>query len=108
MADMLAMPDGNTEIIFDAEDFLSLVGERVGTDAERWLSAKLSEAREAWEYAGSLEKDMQAEREKFRGVIREIREQSETLAGLISQPEYDRKKISETAGRIGVVTWKYL
>lgn len=105
---MLMMPDGMTEIIFDEDDFLRLAEERMGTDASRWLEAKLSEVQEARDCADGMEKDMEREREEFRGVIREIREQSEILAGLISEPRPDRKKISQAVGRIGVITWKYL
>lgn len=108
MADMLSLIDGKTEIVFDERDFTELVGRYLGSDAVRWLEAKLDEVQESLDYSDSLEKEMQAEREEFRGVIYEIREQSEILAGLISEPKYDRKKISAAAGRIGVITWENL
>ena len=46
------------------------------------------------------------ERDRHKQVMEEIRKEAEKLAGLIREKELNRSAISQTAGRIGSLTWR--
>jgi hypothetical protein len=106
MADVLQMWDGDIQTVFSIDDFIQLVDEYMGMDARRYLESYLDDSDGALEYAEDLEKERDGWRDHHKEVVKEIREQSEKLAGLISEKELDRREISNACGKIGILTWK--
>lgn len=104
--DMILLNDGTAEYVSGIGDFTELVEEYMGFDARRWLEGLLDEALEDSRYAQELEKEIADLREDHRSVMKSIRKHSEKLAGLIGEKELDRGEISNTAGAIGVITWR--
>ena len=100
MAETLFLTDGRIETIFDERDFLGLVDECMGNDARRWLENRLEENGE------DLEQELNGVREHHKEVMDQLRSCSEKLAGLIREKDPDRKAISDTAGQIGIITWR--
>ena len=110
MAHVLKLKDGRTEVLMDLRDFCGLTDEYMGTDAKEWLEEYLADTYGEEEELAAMEEEHQKEldgiREHYHGVLEELRGQSEILAGLIRQPEIDRKAVSACAGKIGTVTWR--
>ena len=104
--DMLQMNDNTIEYVSDMRDFLDLVDKYMGFDARRWLEEYIDDSEEAWKYNAELEKDVEGMHEYHKDVMRSIRKHSENLAHLISEKELNRREISNTAGAIGVITWR--
>lgn len=100
--DMLSMNDGTIEYVSDLCDFAELIDKHMGLDARRWLDDLLEETR----YSEELEKEIEHQEEYYKGVMKSIRTHSEKLAELIRAKELDRREISNTAGAIGVITWR--
>ena len=107
MAHVITLKSGRNETVFDLRDLLCLVDEHMGYEARRLLE-EFTETDESEEYIACLEKDADERREHYRDVMRQLREQSETIASLIREKEVDRKKLSAAAGVIGVLTWREL
>ena len=108
MADVITMKDGRIETVFDERDFMYLVDAYMGDEARRWLEDWLSGQEDDADYIDDLEKELQAAKDHHKDVIRQLREQSETIAGLIREKEIDRKALSHAAGVIGTTTWREL
>ena len=106
MANVITLPDGGNETIFDERDFLYLVEERMGFEARRWLEGWLSGDDDLRLYIKNLESDLKEERERRKDVMAELRKEAETIAGLICEKEIDRKALSAAAGSIGSITWR--
>ena len=110
MAHVLKMADGKNEVVLGFRDFCELVDTYMGTEARAWLEEYLSDAYGEDDELAFIEdehrKELDGLREHFRGVISEIREQSELLAGLIRTPEIDRNAVSRCCGKIGTITWR--
>ena len=110
MAHMITTNDGENIILMTFRDFTDLVEQTIGIEAAEWLFEYLSdtygEEGEIDAVVEECEKDLQALKEKYKQVMVEIRAEAEKLAGLICQKDLDRKAISNTAGRIGSLTWR--
>ena len=104
--DMLSMNDGTIEYVSDLRDFAELIDKYMGLDARRWLDDLLEEALEDTRYSEELEKEIEHQEEYHKGILKSIRTHSEKLAELIGAKELDRREISNTAGAIGVITWR--
>ena len=106
MANVITLPDGRNEAIFDERDFMELVERYMGFDARRWLEDWLGENDDAADYIDDLEKEADGLRAHHREVMTELRTHSETIAKLIREKEIDRRALSTAAGNIGCVTWR--
>ena len=106
MANVITLPDGRNETIFDERDFLDLVDGRMGSEARRWLEDWLAERDGDSDYIDDLEKEADGLRAHHREVMTELRKESETIAGLIREKEIDRRALSTAAGNIGCITWR--
>lgn len=106
MPNVITLKNGQNEVIFDEDDFIRLVDEHMGFDARRWLEDYLIERDDDTDYAAELEDELKGEKEHHKEVIKELRKQSEVIAGLISEKDIDRKALSNAAGLIGTITWR--
>ena len=108
MADVITLKNGRNEIVFDERSFLDLVDEHMGSEARRWLEEWLGENDDASDYIDDLEKELAGAKDHHKAVMAQLRQQSETIAGLIREKEIDRKALSTAAGQIGCITWREL
>ena len=106
MANVITLPDGRNETIFDEQDFMELVERYMGSDSRRWLEDWLGNNDDVADYIDDLEKEADGLRTHHREVMTELRKESETIAGLISEKEIDRRALSTAAGNIGRITWR--
>ena len=106
MANVITLPDGRNETIFDEQDFMELVERYMGSDARRWLEDWLGNNDDVADYIDDLEKETDSLRAHHREVMTELRTHSETIANLIRGKEIDRKALSTAAGNIGCITWR--
>ena len=106
MANVITLPDGRNETIFDERDFLNLVDGLMGSEARRWLEDWLGNNDDVADYIDDLEKEADGLRAHHREVMAELRKESETIAGLIRGKEIDRRALSTAAGNIGCITWR--
>ena len=106
MANVITLPDGRNETIFDEQDFMELVVRYMGSDARRWLEDWLGNNDDVADYIDDLEKEADGLRAHHREVMTELRTHSETIANLIRGKEIDRKALSTAAGNIGCITWR--
>jgi hypothetical protein len=107
MAEVISIQGCDKETIMDINDFLYLIDKYMGLEARKWLESYFSEndfETMAYEY----ETELQERNDHYQEVMRELRKQAETLAGLIGEKELDRRAISNTAGQIGVITGREL
>ena len=106
MADVIKLNDGSNHVVFELKEFMELVDVYLGDDARSWLEEYLVESNENAEYIEDLETELKGAKDHHLKVMKELRQQSETIAGLIRKKEIDRKKLSEAAGVIGSITWR--
>ena len=106
MAEVFKLPDGSMHTVFDIKDMMELISTHIGDDACRWLEEYLTEDDDLAAYAADLEKEVEGLRDHHHEVMNSLREQSEKIAGLISEKKIDRKALSTAAGRIGTITWR--
>ena len=97
MADVITLKNGRNEIVFD---------EHMGSEARRWLEDWMTESGDAIDYIGDLEKEADSLRAHHKDVMVQLRQQSETIAGMIREKNIDRKALSTAAGQIGCITWR--
>ncbi|MBQ9290703.1 MAG: hypothetical protein IJ210_11385 [Clostridia bacterium] len=103
---VIRLKSGQCETVFDLEDLMRLIQERMGYEARCLLEELTGPKPDDAEYIEHLEKENQKLREHHREVMQALRVQSETIARLIREPEIDRKTLSTTAGVIGKITWR--
>lgn len=106
MAEVVTLPDGRNETVFDERGFLELVEEYMGGWARRWLEEREEEKSDDAAYAEELEKELAVKEAKYKDVMKRLRSLSERLSSIIREPEPDREAISRIAGEIGEITWK--
>jgi len=106
MANVITLPDGRNETIFDEQDFMELVERYMGSDARHWLEDWLGNNDDVADYIDDLEKETDGLRAHHREVMAELRTHSESIAKLIRGKEIDRKALSAAAGNIGCITWR--
>ena len=108
MAQVIQLKDQSLHTVFGEQDILSLVEEKLGMEARQVLEALLFERSEDAEYIADLEQEAEEKKTHYLSVMRTLREQSEIIAGLISQREIDRRALSRAAGIIGITTGREL
>ena len=106
MANVILLKGGQVETVFDLDDLLYLIDRDMGYDTRILLEELTAPEDDSEEYIAQLEKENQQLREHHREVMQALREQYETIARLIREPEIDRKTLSTTAGVIGKITWR--
>ncbi len=107
MANVITLPGGRNETIFDEQDFLNLVDGCMGFEARRWLEDWLAERDGDSDYIDGIEKESDGLRTHLKEVMAELRRESETIAQLIREKEIDRRALSAAAGIIGRITMKH-
>lgn len=108
MADVMQLSDGSVHSLFDERDALDLIDSCMGMEMRRWLENWISESDDDAAYIDDLEKEAEGLRDHHKEVMQELRQQSETIAGLIHEKEIDRRALSAAAGAIGSITWREL
>lgn len=106
MANVITLPDGRNETIFDERDFMDVLERYMGSEARLWLEDWLGENDDVADYIGDLEKEADGLRAHHKEVMEELRTHSETIAKLIREKDIDRKALSAAAGNIGCITWR--
>ena len=106
MADVIQLSDGSIHTIFDGRDALDLIDRRMGMEMRRWIEDWMSEGEGDADYIDYLEKEAEGLRTHHKEVMAGLRQQSETIAGLIREKEIDRKALSTAAGIISCTTWR--
>lgn len=106
MADVIQLSDGSVHTLFDDRDALDLIAARMGWDMREWWEDRLADDDDAGDYIEYLEKECDRLRAHHKEVMAELRQQSETIAGLIREKDIDRRALSTAAGTIGCTTWR--
>lgn len=104
MADMITLPDGRNEIIFDGRNFMDLLEEYMGPEARGWLEDWIDEKTSEAAYVFDLEREADGLREHHREVMMELLTHSAAIAELIREKEIDREALSAEADSIGRIT----
>ncbi len=106
MATTITMPDGGIETVFDLGGLLRLIEERMGCEARDLLEEWIRPDSDAEAYIAYLEKEVEALKVRHLDTMKALREQSETITGLIREKDIDRVKLSHAAGSISMITWR--
>ena len=106
MATTIKMPDGGIETVFDLDGLLRLIEERMGYEARELLEEWIRPDSDAGEYIAFLENEAETQKARRLDAMKALREQSETIAGLIREKEIDRVKLSHAVGAISMITWR--
>lgn len=101
---MINLKDGSAHTLFDFDDFLELVEDRMGYDAAKWLQTHVEQAEEAADYTQakvatdltSYESNLESNREAFEGIWLE----AATILGALQDKRVDRQKIARAAKKI--------
>lgn len=101
---MISLKDGSIHTLFDFDDFVELVQDRMGYDAAKWLGTHVEQAEAAADYTQAkvdtdltaYEADLVSNREAFEG----IRLETATILGALQDKRVDRQKIAHAAREI--------
>ena len=104
MATVIKLRDGSIHTIFDQQDAMDLIAERLGDEVLDWVIPDTADA----EYIQQLETENADLRAHHQEVMRALRALSETEAKLIQEKEINREALSSTVGMIGTITWREL
>ena len=103
---------GKAAVVFGLKDLMELIDQHMGMEFRTILEEPLSETYASEYEWAEIEREHRSEldeiREHYHNVIRDIRDQSEELAGLIREKRLNRNAISRCAGKIGTLTWREL
>ncbi len=108
MANVIQLRDGSVHTVFDLQDALRLIDEKLGDDIRRLLEDRIAEIKDPDQYISDLEKENQQLREHHHEVMQALRSLSETEAKLIQEKGINREALSSTVGMIGTITWREL
>ena len=104
--------EGRTAVVFCLKDMMELIDQHMGPDFLTALEETLSETYASEFEWAQIEREHRTEldeiREHYHNVIRDIRDQSVEMAGLIREKRLNRNAISRCAGKIGTLTWREL
>lgn len=103
---------GKAVVVFGLKDLMELIDQHMGMEFRTTLEETLTETYASeYEWAEILREhhsELDEIREHYHNVIRDIRDQSEELVGLIREKRLNRNAISKCAGKIGTLTWREL
>lgn len=99
---MINLKDGSLHTLFDFDDFVELVQDRMGYDAAKWLETHVEQAEAAADYTQAkvdtdltaYEADLKSNREAFA----DIQLEAATILGALQEKRINREKIAH-AGR---------
>ena len=106
MANIMELPDGKQQTVFDLHDFMELVDSYMGMEARTWLSEYLFDLEDEYSDYASLEADMEDKNKHHKEVMEELHGYTAKLADLISKKDLDRRAISNTVGSLSSLIWK--
>ena len=103
---------GKAAVVLGLKDLMELIDQHMGMVFRTALEETLSETYASEYEWAQIEREHRSEldeiREHYHNVIRDIRDQSEEMAGLIREKSLNRSAISKCAGKIGTLTWREL
>ena len=103
---------GKAAVVLGLKGLMELIDQHMGMEFQTALEETLSETYASEYEWAEIEREHRTEldeiREHYHNVIRDIRDQSEELAGLIREKHLNRTAISKCAGKIGTLTWREL
>lgn len=99
---MINLKDRSVHTLFDFDDFVELVEDRMGYDAAKWLQTHVEQAEEAADYTqAKVATDLTAYEsnlESNRRALADIQLEAATILGALQDKRVDRQKIAR-AGR---------
>ena len=103
---------GKAAVVLGLKDLMELIDQHMGMEFRSAMEEMLSEIYASEFEWAQIEREHRTEldeiREHYHNVIRDIRDQSEEMAGLIREKRLNRNAISKCAGKIGTLTWREL
>ena len=104
---MLNLRDGSIHTLFEFDDFIELVEDRMGYDAAAWLSAHVEQAEAAADYTqAKVATDLTAYEsnlESNREALEAIHLEAATILGVLQDKRVDRQKIARAAKKIAKI-----
>lgn len=104
---MISLDDGSTHTLFDFDDFVDLVEDRMGYDAAKWLRTHVEQAEEAADYTqAKIDTDLtayEADLESNREAFNAIRLEAATILGALQDKRINRQKIAYSAREISKI-----
>lgn len=104
---MINLKDGSLHTLFDFDDFLELVQDRMGYDAAKWLQTHVEQAEAAADYTQAkvatdltaYESNLESNREAFEAIHLE----AAAILGVLQDKRIDRQKIVHAAREISKI-----
>lgn len=104
---MIGLKDGSVHTLFDFDDFLELVEDRMGYDAAKWLRTHVEQAEAAADYTQakvatdltSYESNLESNREALEAIQLE----TATILGALQDKRINREKIAYSAREISKI-----
>lgn len=104
---MINLKDGSLHTLFDFDDFLELVQDRMGYDAAKWLQTHVEQAEEAADYTqAKVATDLTAYEsnlESNRRALADIHLEVATILGVLQDKRTNREKIAHAAKKIAKI-----
>lgn len=104
---MINLKDGSVHTLFEFEDFVELVQDRMGYDAAKWLRAHVEQAEEAADYTqAKVATDLiayESNLESNRRAFGDIQLETATILGALQDKRINRDKIARAAREIGKI-----
>lgn len=98
---MVNLKDGSTHTLFDFDDFLELVEDRMGYDAAAWLRTHVEQAEAAADYTqAKVATDLtsyESNLESNRRALADIQLETATILGALQDKRINREKIARAA-----------
>lgn len=109
---VLKLKNGKLITPFDLADVLEVVGEYAGDEVRRYLEENLSDTEELEKELDGMyrehEEELERQGDQQRALLNEIREEAESLGGLLEAPRLDRKKLKQAAENIWRMCYREL
>lgn len=104
---MIDLKDGSVHTLFDFDDFVGLVEDRMGYDAAKWLRAHVEQAEMAADYTqAKVATDLTAYEsnlESNRSALADIQLEAATILGALQDKRTNREKIARAAKKIAKI-----
>lgn len=104
---MINLNDGSAHTLFEFDDFLELVEDRMGYDAAKWLRTHVDQAEAAADYTqAKVATDLTAYEsnlESNREALEAIQLEAATILGVLQDKRINREKIARAAKKIAKI-----
>lgn len=104
---MINLKDGSVHTLFDFDDVLELVEDRMGYDAAKWLRTHVEQAEAAADYTqAKVSTDLivyESNLESNRRALADIQLEAATILGVLQGKRVDREKIARAAKKIAKI-----